>query len=232
MRYFLTVCIFFLSVALSGCVHMLEEKNYQKFLKGEKGVVLFTVSKPYTKAPNGTISKKETRSFVLHKIKDKAHKDNSYRQYISGVCREDCYVENILFLDPGLYYIDEITVDHGWGVVYTLPSPGYKDHHVMYGAFEVKAGEVIGLGNLVVNRDSEKMLSFMREDDQIKKELQASKYHDMASKIVPGSFYESGSIIEIKDSGKKVIIPRALIDALLYEARQKALTQKERERGE
>ncbi|CAN0602935.1 unnamed protein product, partial [Ectocarpus sp. 12 AP-2014] len=55
-----------------------------------------------------------------------------------------------IVLEPGLYYIDKITLLTEGNLNRWYPSPGLTENLIVYGAFRVKAGEVLSLGRLDV----------------------------------------------------------------------------------
>jgi hypothetical protein len=108
------------------------------------------------------------------------------------------YPATIYALEPGLYYINYGYVDISGDMYYTK-SPGLTaDSKIMYGAFEVKNGDVLYLGDLSFSwarRDLFKMVSVSGNLERARKEIADSQYKALAPHIRQAKFYAGGSKI-------------------------------------
>lgn len=147
-----------------------------------------------------------------------------FNSWVGGHSEVNYISGNMLYLDPGLYYIDYVNlmsessgyyIYHRW-----YPSPGItKDHYIRYGAFFVEAGKVVSLGRFTLPK-------FHRKDDldALKEQLRKSKYAFLADLVTKGTFYARGSLVtEDKKGHIKVVDAKIVKDA--YHAGQKQAMQ-------
>ena len=74
----------------------------------------------------------------------------------------------------------------GYNATRWLPSPGYKDNYFLYGAFKIKSGQVVNIGQLVIN--GELKFNHTSDIDLVKKQLIENKKEELAGKIIDGNF--------------------------------------------
>ncbi|AIF81947.1 hypothetical protein I862_06965 [endosymbiont of Acanthamoeba sp. UWC8] len=222
-RFLILTCV----LLLSGCAGLIKSdfrlisEDFEGFNKNEKGIILFTILQNTDVGVFFTDMKMLPNSYTLRKVSDEDKIPKIIYRFQPSYLKSkvNYYAQNMLFLEPGLYYIDEITPRPGGRY---FSSPGYKNGKIMYGAFEVKAGQVISLGSIDI---SDGKLKFIREDEKIKKELHAEGYDELAANMKPGIFYEGGSAIKVHKNGQFNILPKAVIDKIIEAARQNALAK-------
>ena len=168
-------------LVLSGCT-----SNRDLFNEEKKGVVLFAV----------TDSSKEDNIGVKYILKqlNKPNKEISiYNSYMLNNDKFNNYKRNILFLDPGFYYIDEIILFYG-----SYSGPGRRESaeytSYVYGAFYIKAGEVKALGKLDINGINSSEFKYYDEFSKIKYDLEKSEYSYLVPKLNKGLFFKPGTI--------------------------------------
>lgn len=67
---------------------------------------------------------------------------------------EDSNTYRMIVLEPDIHYIDKISLNKPSFDTYRYyPSPGLKDDTLIYGGFEVKGGEVLAIGKLIIFPD-------------------------------------------------------------------------------
>lgn len=110
------------------------------------------------------------------------------------------YSHEIYSIEPGTYYISLVGNDFEQGIYYS-EAPGInKDGVIAYGAFQVKAGEVVYLGDIECQWHSTNKVKKIQVLDKlaaVKKDLQDAGMHQLAARIVPTRFYSQG--INIKN---------------------------------
>lgn len=106
------------------------------------------------------------------------------------------YSQSVYALEPGIYYISFLAIDSDKGVYYS-DAPGINaEGKIAYGAFEVKAGEVLYLGDLECQWQSTNKVRKIRVKDEltmVKKDLAFAGHNDLAAKIVKGKLMLNGS---------------------------------------
>lgn len=106
------------------------------------------------------------------------------------------YSQSVYALEPGIYYISFLAIDSDKGVYYS-DAPGINaEGKIAYGAFEVKAGDVLYLGDLECQWQSTNKVRKIRVKDElnsVKKDLAFAGHNDLAAKIVKGKLLLNGS---------------------------------------
>ncbi|MBA8666358.1 hypothetical protein H1Q59_00380 [Holosporaceae bacterium 'Namur'] len=215
-------------ILLSGCAGLIKvdfrhiPEDFEGFNRNEKGIILFTILQNIDLGFLSKDMKIFPISYTLRKVSDEGKVPEIVYTFHPSCLKSEVnyYARDMLFLEPGLYYIDGIRPGLGGG--WYFPSPGYKNGKIMYSAFEVKAGQVISLGSI---DSSNGILKFIREDEKIKRELNAEGYGELAASMKPGIFYAGGSIIKFHKNGQFNILPKTVIDKLIQAARQNALAK-------
>jgi hypothetical protein len=203
--------------------HDMYTNDYAAFKRGEKGAVLLNVKRIHRRALFST--RVSNLQYDLRKLNDPREiiiENNYYRHPLSF--NEDYpYARKMLFLEPGLYYLDAIYLGMEGSNFETLPAPGYAHNMIKYGAFEVQAGKVIALGSLIVDKTFMTTIRFMREDGIIKNELREKGYPEIAEQMEPGQFYESGSILMQKENGAVQVLPKEVAASFMKNVRAQTI---------
>lgn len=109
------------------------------------------------------------------------------------------YAKSMYAITPGTYYISFIAIDSDKGVYYS-EAPGLDAQGtVAYGAFTVRPGEVIYLGDLECqwrSTNKVKKLSLLHKLAEVKKDLDLAGHPDLAAKIVDAKFFPRGANIK------------------------------------
>ncbi|HCU06171.1 MAG TPA: hypothetical protein DIC42_01100, partial [Holosporales bacterium] len=144
------ITILIAALTLSSCTLLETQRpepfSADAFKTSRKGVVFFSIAEG---EEENFLTFKFEKSLVFHLVKIGDEHKLPYRiapcqGFISHRLR-DYSSDNLLFLDPGVYYIDFIQrmpKPHGYNQILHrwYPSPGLKNTIIQYGAFEVKAG--------------------------------------------------------------------------------------------
>ena len=230
---------------LYGCQHSAIFEDFSSFESKKKGIVLFRMTqkmhKTDLKKSKNICTDKNGLHYLTYylrrasdgKIVRKDHQYHSVPCYgtvgfwtytIMRYYGDVNYDVDMLFLEPGLYFIERIDFApiYYYGSIRSrsVGPPAYnKLGEITLGAFEVKAGEVIGLGDLQFYSPAGyeytgKVLGpkLIREDKKMRKELIEAGHIDIANKLKPGVFYEPGSLFNTykdkKGNMRWEIIPR------------------------
>jgi hypothetical protein len=200
MVKFLNIFIFL--VFCSGCRSYNVGEGYspEKFNQLNKGIAFFAITEGICSLSfeikklesEKVITSRQVKSNTIYSV------DSNEGFMIDG--GPSYTTKNMLFLDPGLYYIDYISLRTSRSFLTStttsrwFPSPGIDDGVIKYGAFEILPNQVHFIGNLVY---SEKSNSFRLDIDRriIDKQLNNSKYNHLFDSMKIGKFYKSGSIV-------------------------------------
>lgn len=192
-----------LSMFLSGCATMtpiMPHTDVTVDNTEQKGIVVLKVYSASTKIRFKKMNK------------DYNDPDHKYKHdyYITG------YTKNLIFFDksydkcfyslePGIYYISSASHSDASFTYNTTLAGITPEGRIVYGAFEVKAGEVLYIGNINFNWNSKgSLVTVSGSLNKAKKELMDSnsKYKNLASKMKYGSFYPAGSLVHVDKNGK------------------------------
>ncbi|MDX1923973.1 MAG: hypothetical protein SFT91_01920 [Rickettsiaceae bacterium] len=145
------------------------------------------------------------------------------KSYYSGKEYNINNYSSMIILDPGIYYINRInlaSLSDGAGTLKRwLPGPGLKKvgneelffGTILYGAFELKVGEVVTCGLLVVKeKDNLFDLRVVRNIDRLKAQLSKSKTPELIDQLQEKHIYKHGSFI-LKAKGKVTLIDSSII---------------------
>jgi hypothetical protein len=111
------------------------------------------------------------------------------------------YTNSIYTVEAGMYYIDYAFYDHENSTYYTKAPGITADGEVSYGAFEVKPGEVVYLGDIEFNwlkqnsSNTNNIVSVTGDLKEVKQEIKASEHRSLAAKLAKGKFLPKGSKI-------------------------------------
>lgn len=225
LKYLLLVISVF---ALNACSSFSKMPNYSEkaFDSGENAVVFFNVVQMQPKGEFITIPyhlalyqndnpKKKQVFFIPQQIEWNwlLTGPTYYKQQDVQNFNRNCH-KNFLFLKPGIYYIDFIQLlseDYIlYHMNYSCVAPGCKDNAIIYGAFEVKAGDVLNLGTFVVKHDyGSRNSQFFHEYGnikQIKSYLFEKNKPHFAERVKNGKFFMKGSAIDKDEDGNNKII--------------------------
>jgi hypothetical protein len=189
-----TLFLFLLfSISACGVNHLVYNK--ERFNPEEKAVVFFYVTeqnvplhfniKKFGSKGNISIFNQELDTYQIFTKKPK----------------ERDLVKKHIVLEPGLYYIDKITLLTEGNLNRWYPSPGLTENLIVYGAFRVKEGEVLSLGRLDVTGSE-----FKHYDNfnALKEQLKGSDISELSDRLKTKGFYNRGSLL-IKSDKSKVI---------------------------
>lgn len=191
--YILKKLVIFLSLFfLTGCGASMMKYSKEEFAKNERGVVFFDVKEDGLSIP-----------FIIASSGDKEVHSVEQSNGMIFYTEDKDLVKRMLFLEPGMYYISSITLLDRGNSKRWYPSPGVVNKVVQYGAFYVKAGEVLSLGILNI-----KDTKFLHEYNflTLKYQLLKSDKAELVTKLKQGTFYERGSlVIKTKDNKRKIV---------------------------
>jgi hypothetical protein len=215
-----TLTILLLLILCSGCqsFNVGEPYSPEKIGKLNKGIAFLSVSEKGTSL-FFQIKKLESPKIV----KDRpVRSDTTYSVDSSLMDRGPCYrTKNMLFLDPGLYYIDVIMLKSQTkldsklklNTVYRwLRPPGIIDNTIKYGAFEILQNQVLYIGNLEY---AEKINKLVLNTDLKLIDKQLSSHDDyrmLLTNMKIGKFYKSGSTIYLDKKGDYKVLEKDEID--------------------
>lgn len=114
------------------------------------------------------------------------------------------YRQVVFVAEPGIYFISKADYISG-NISYYTTLPGLTpEGRVVYGAFEVKPGEVVYLGDLKFNwsQHSANLIDVVSRYSAVTNDLQASsKYRGLVAKLKPAKFYGEGAMISMNENG-------------------------------
>ncbi len=185
---------------LSGCassIPTLDKYNDAEFQTGSKAVVFIQVSEgnnPEEATPlHYTLSK-------LQKIPNEYSVVSTRTFYFKHT--DINYANSMMMLDPGIYYINHVTLLSSFYNNHWFSSPGLHHNTILYGAFEVKAGDVASIGKLVIPYNMCLPFNKYNDIERVKKDLKKAGYIDLANKVQDHPFYNSGSTYIENQQGK------------------------------
>ncbi|MBA4318101.1 MAG: hypothetical protein C0412_06850 [Flavobacterium sp.] len=118
------------------------------------------------------------------------------------------YGSNLLYLEPGIYYIGCASLLNYGDLKVNLVGPGCENGIIKYAAFEVKPREVISLGRLICFYNYRAYYRYENDFDDVKKQLQARGKFDLANRLKEGILFEAGSVIDKDEKGKLFLTTR------------------------
>lgn len=223
MRTSFCLITIFSTLFISSCANKPDLYKPQRVASSEMGVVFIDVNQATTK------NKSRSLNFKIRNYEQPNSEtytiDNS--NVILGVLeREYNYSDNPIMLEPGKYYIDEIELLPDSEYKYFWPAPGIENGLIRYGMFEVKAGEVLSLGEYhIASSRAFNQIKFTDNHNIVKQQLESiilkdEKYQLLSQKLKAGKFYMPGSIVDgsrIIDASRVKQIRKELIDYVLQE---------------
>jgi hypothetical protein len=196
-----------ISTLISGCSIIPSVDTYDPnvFSSGSKGVAILRVSEHASYLSN------ETDMSLTYNIKrigdDQAARKNALNSFIPGSFNYHDYTNDVMMLDPGIYYIDFLQLDQKHrnqdGVIPAYQGPGITKlqgdstdkYRVEIGAFEVKPGKVTYFGHASLSESANLPFTIKNELDKVKAELKKGALNELSDKIEPGQFIQTGNVI-------------------------------------
>lgn len=203
--------VLFLLFSLSACNGGKYLKyNKEEFDKNEKGIVFF-----YASEQNIPLLFKLNKLGGDSSLQISNIELDSYHFFSKPKPRD--LVKKHVVLEPGRYYIDYISLLKQGDLIRWYPSPGIKENVIIYGAFEVKAGEVLSLGQVDINSGVFKHYNNIKT---LKDQLSDSDMSELVPRVKQGIFYNRGSLL-IKDKNNNTQI----ISSEIVEIQRKKVLQ-------
>ena len=201
--------VLWLPVFLSNCSSFQtpDAYNQENFALGNKGIAILYITEHAANTLNKT---NISLPYRFKKLGD--NKTLHLRQQISliprGLYNPHNYSSNVMMLDPGIYYIDYLSLNQNGNLIRWYPGPGIKKinnkqvnnkYLVTIGAFEVKPGKVSYFGHAHLPHLGELPFKIVNEIEQVKADLKEKGLHELAEKVEWRPFYQVGSVIIEKD---------------------------------
>ena len=193
------LCVW-VTIFLGGCanVPLSHKYNIMIFNAKNKAVVVIKIFQHYTTLFNQ--QDKLMVEFNLVRLDDN-YNDPDKRTFYKINSEND----QIVMLKPGIYFIDHLEWHDGLYVHKSKFTGITKDNAILYGAFEVKPGDVGYIGDLVIPDDNAIILNRVKKLAKTKEYLIQNKYNDLSSMIKEIKFYDKGSKIRKNSDGLFVI---------------------------
>ncbi len=206
-----TAIITFIVITLSGCANKSTSPNLyneETFKSNNKAIAFIQIAQgddPKEAQPLGYTLKKlsDSNSESIH-----VDPPSTFFSTHSTIN----YAKNIIMLTPGIYYFDKITLFTEDNIIYWLSPPGFLNKEIVYGAFEVKAEDVISLGKLVISNDSNPHFKVYDDIEKVRKDLNKAGYTDLANRVKVRTFYNSGSAYLKNNKGKTELVSNTEIE--------------------
>ena len=207
----------FVGILCSGCQSG-PTYNAKNLSQANKGTVFFAITEDGASL-YFRIKKLESKKSLASK---QVTSDFTYSvQSNEGFMFNGCPLyktKNMLILDPGIYYIDCISLKTQSSLLSNtiitrwLDAPGIINGVIKYGAFEVVANEVHFIGNLVYS-ESSNSLNLNVDRQMIDKQLLSnSKCKLLLENMKMGTFYNSDSVIYKDENENYKILSKEKID--------------------
>lgn len=198
-------------VLMIGCSNLPSKYNQKIFQEQYKAVVIIDIVTPNLNFFNKYYEQKI--NFLLVKLNDSYNDPNKRETYFINTDSifSGNYNNKLFMINPGIYYIDSMSWKenyYGYSTMYNTILPGIsKTGLVVYGAFEVKPGDIAYVGKLLLNINNIKGKNFgfdiekINDIDQIKKDLVKNKQNELINKIKEVKFYGKGSVVNRSPKG-------------------------------
>jgi hypothetical protein len=195
-----------LSISVVGCVNSLKRFDPTTKLEGSNKAVLAL----YVSAESITIKKFDENYNNLQAKSEEYVMSGGISAIFSeikdGLNRGSVFENAFYTIEPGIYYISRAYFSSGEYNYYTTLSGLTPEGRVVYGAFEVKPGEVAFLGKLCFNFGKEKadeLFTVYADLENAKRKIlnSRSKYKSLVPKLQKINFYPSGSRIYLDKDG-------------------------------
>ena len=194
--------LLFLAIILSSCAsHLIKPiPNYSPECffhpDNKKGIVFLSITEDGVSLPFEIKKLDETVPYIVR---------GSHNIFGSNLPSYN--KKNLLLLDPGIYYIDYISLLEINNTTRWFPSPGLEIRDgigmVKYGMFEVIANQVLFLGNINYTMNG---LELQTNTSLLEKQLAESSDHKiLLTKLTQGKLYTKGSAIYLKDGKCRMI---------------------------
>lgn len=191
------LAILILGCFLVGCSHVQYEDAFVRpeyIQRSEMGMVVTQIKVPYKNVLNkpgvfnGSIIAREINTNVKYKINGTS------------------YDESASMLKPGIYQIDSVEWSDG-SYVYHFDVKDMQLHPVdlTFGAFEVKPGECLYLGDITINKQASNdrdILSVENHSAQVSKSLETESLQAFKPKIKFYSLLKTKNSISKNNDGK------------------------------
>jgi hypothetical protein len=112
------------------------------------------------------------------------------------------YSDVIYTIEPGIYYISYVATETGPKVYYSAAPGLSSDNVIAYGAFDIKPGDVLYLGDIECRWNSStkiKKLVLRNNLAAVKRDLINSGYTQIANRITLAKFYTNGTRVKAND---------------------------------
>lgn len=119
------------------------------------------------------------------------------------------YAESMYTIEPGVYYISYISAERDGQFFYTGKPGITAQKTITYGAFDVKPGDVLYLGDIECewrHTHQIKKINIQNNIIQVKKDLQSAGLEQLAQLVQTAQFYKTGSKLSLNDQGKSTLI--------------------------
>lgn len=195
---------------LSGCANTSHYYDPTQF-SNEKGVVIVRITQ------NAPLTLNNTNIGLNYNLKkvgqNEVYNVNGNNSFLPGISNEIDYSTGIMMLDPGIYYINYISLNTEGNLRRWFPGPGLKTisnkeskkYLISMGAFEVKAGKVTYFGHLNLSKSGTLPFNVINETEKVKSDLRKNGLTDLANKVEFGTFNQKGSVL-IEKNGKATFI--------------------------
>lgn len=137
--------------------------------------------------------------------------------FLAGIYNEHEYSSCVMMLDPGVYYIDRLSLNSKGNLHRWYPSPGImplssankdiKKYFVRIGAFEVKPGKVSYFGYLKLPDSGRFPFEMTNDSTRARADLKKKGLENLANKLEFQPFYQAGSVL-VQTKEKNFFIPR------------------------
>lgn len=119
------------------------------------------------------------------------------------------YAESMYTIEPGIYYISYISAERDGQFFYT-GKPGISAQKtITYGAFDVKPGDVLYLGDIECDwrhTHQIKKINIQNNIVEVKKDLQAAGLEQLSELVHTAQFYKTGTKLALDNQGKSTLI--------------------------
>lgn len=147
-------------------------------------------------------------SLNLIKFDQNFHDDQRKEYKLRGITKLwslplGSYRQVVFVAEPGIYFISKAGYVIANTHYRTQDSGLTSTQEIVYGAFEVKAGDVAYIGDLKFNwHTQDHLIDVVNRYEAVANDLCASsKYRDLVHKLKPSKFYAPGSVIQVNANG-------------------------------
>lgn len=192
--------ILIISILLSGCAHMEYEDSTlrpERVYRNKMGMIITEIKVPYKSVLN------QPGSYNGYMILRNINTNVKYK--VNGAT----YGDSVSMLIPGIYQIDMVGWDDG-AYVYSFKVSGPKIHKInfRFGAFEIKPGECLYLGDIIIDKKSssiERQINIINRSRQMINSLDNDSAQQFRSRIKFYSLITDRNLISKNSNGQYVI---------------------------